>query len=287
MSRKSRKKRRPERSRRVNQIRRIAKHPDLELLEDRQLLAFNVIDADPDNLIIQADALLADDLVLEDHVDPGYMTLRSADSSSTHTFPNPSVSLTIELGDGVVGLLGTGDDQLLLTSFDAAFSASVLVDGGLGSDQVFITNDIHRPGADVAIAAQSASLHVNDGLTISTRDVAGTDLLADPSTGDSGDIQLLAPEILLGNNVHLLSHALASDPHAAGNIQLLATAETITPNIQLGVGSQAASITLGNSVVVRGADVEVSSTAADLNTADDAGNGGRGLDDWCSGHDYR
>src|SRR5690606_37028551 len=65
---------------------------------------------------------------------------------------------------------------------------------------------------------------VNDGVVISTRQVAGgtrNDHINGDSTGDSGDLTLKAQHIALGEGSMLLAHA--NNGHAAGDVSLLAT----------------------------------------------------------------
>ena len=226
------------------------------------------------NVIVDANPLLGDDLVLENHTGTGTMQVRSLNGTmESVSFANPTESLTINLGDGVYGLLGTGDDILSLTSFDSGFDAALIINGGDGADQVFVSQDIILPGSDINIKADSASLTVNDGVTLSTRTIGiSTDYANAASTGDSGNIDLVAEIITVGSGAMLLAHddRSTNQTTSAGDITLLAKKTGIKELEDLGplnFQEKVATIDIGAGAQISGTNLIIRAEAADKSFA--------------------
>jgi hypothetical protein len=225
------------------------------------------------NVIVDANPLLGDNLVLENNSISGSMQVSSLNGTmESVSFANPTESLTINLGDGVFGLLGTGDDILSLTSFDSGFDAALIINGGDGADQVFVSQDIILPGSDININADSANLTVNDGVTLSTRTIgASTDYANAASTGDSGNIDLVAEIITVGSGAMLLAHDdrstnQTSQTTSVGDITLLAKTTGIKELEDLGpinFQEKVATIDIGSGAQISGTNLIIRAEAAD------------------------
>jgi len=121
-----------------------------------------------------------------------------------------------------------------------------------------IATDQTTDGADLALEADE-KIDVTPGVMISTRQISDTDHLNDDSTGNSGDLRLEAPQIIIGDNAKLYAHAIGTDTdtgaaYEAGSITLLAEED-----VTIGTG---ADITLGN-------DASLYSYADDVTKAGD------------------
>ena len=225
------------------------------------------------NIIVEANPFLGDNLVLENHTSTGTMQVRSLNGTmESVSFANPTESLTINLGDGVYDLPGTADDILSLMSFDAAFDAALIINGGDGADQVFVSQDIILPGTDIDIKADSANLAVNDGVTLSTRTIgASTDYANAASTGDSGNIRLEAEIITVGSGAMLLAHddritGQTAQATSAGDITLLAKSTGIKELEDLGplnFQEKVATIDIGTGAQISGTNLIIRAEAAD------------------------
>ena len=76
---------------------------------------------------------------------------------------------------------------------------------------------------DVDLKVMAGDLQVDSNAVVSTRMIGGTDLLADPSTGDSGDISLSAQTITVQTGATLVAHHGGATQHDAGDITLKAS----------------------------------------------------------------
>ncbi|RLD99246.1 MAG: hypothetical protein DRI92_02610, partial [Aquificota bacterium] len=112
---------------------------------------------------------------------------------------------------------------------------------------------------------------VNDGVTVSTRQISGSDTreahLTKPSVGDSGSLTLEAPEITVGNGANLLT--FANNGYTGGDIILNAVDNTgdLTHTAQ-------AQIDL-NGAYLKGKDVTITATAR---SADEFSDGDSAID---------
>ena len=102
------------------------------------------------------------------------------------SFDTPSIGLSVDLR--------FGDDTLTIAGLTSNFDVPISINGGFGFDTVVVSGDLFLPGKDLTITAESIT--VNDGVTISTRQVGGSQ---DPqehrngtSTGNSGNITFVA-----------------------------------------------------------------------------------------------
>lgn len=150
------------------------------------------IDGDADDMTIDLSSLDGvsssdDQATLLNAATDGQITLRSDNSTFEHTtFNNPTNSLTIKLGGG--------DDSLTVESLDDAFSADLIISGDDNNllnlddpgDSVTFVSDLYLNGGNLEVTAETIT--VNDGVTISTRQVA-SDHVSGDSTGDSGVIR--------------------------------------------------------------------------------------------------
>jgi hypothetical protein len=151
---------------------------------------------------------IADDLTLAPDPDnPGMMRISGGSSFLFYTngefsegisFANPAIGLSINLR--------FGGDTLTLDGFTPDFKVPVTINGGFGSDSVNITSDLFLPGQDLTVNAER--IHVSDGITVSTRQVGGSQdpnaHLTAASTGASGSI------VFNAESSGLLFRALAS-----------------------------------------------------------------------------
>ncbi|WP_156177555.1 beta strand repeat-containing protein, partial [Crocosphaera watsonii] len=197
------------------------------------------IDGDADDMTIDLSSLDGvsssdDQATLLNAATDGQITLRSDNSTFEHTtFNNPTNSLTIKLGGG--------DDSLTVESLDDAFSADLIISGDDNNllnlddpgDSVTFVSDLYLNGGNLEVTAETIT--VNDGVTISTRQVA-SDHVSGDSTGDSGYIYFIGDNpisvdgalfssqpvetIDIGDNTQLLSHVQADSDFAAADIWL-------------------------------------------------------------------
>lgn len=126
---------------------------------------------------------------------------------------------------------------------------------------VTVSSNFYSGGADHTIQADD-SITVNAGVVISTRNVAGgagADQEVAASIGDSGDLMLEAPSILLANGSKLLAHA--DSGHAGGDVTLKAH-QNATTSI-MGYREATASIQVGDAgggATIRGRNIEAVAT---------------------------
>ena len=107
------------------------------------------------------------------------------DTFTPQTYTEPLDSLTINLGGNPAGT----KDHLTLKNL-GTLNTSLIVNGGLGFDQVTVTGDLQLPGQDLQITADK--IVVEQGALISTRDAVNNDDGVPPSRQDSGNILLIA-----------------------------------------------------------------------------------------------
>ena len=105
------------------------------------------------------------------------------------SFFTPTDSLTINMG--------AGNDSLTINYFEEGLGTSLIVDGEAGDD----------------------TITVPAGVTVSTREIAGTDHLNDLSSGPSGSLSFSAETIDVDAGASLLAHGASS-----GNVDLTAFA---------------------------------------------------------------
>ena len=136
-------------------------------------------------------------------------------------------------------------------------------------ENIEVTHDQRLGGASYTLQASNA-IKVADGVMISTRNIANYQSATQEqhrdgvSLGDSGDISLQAPSIVLGANAKLYAQT-NSATYKAGDISLKAQATDgalITPGIQVGVGSNKTEITLGQGVELRGGKVSITAESS-------------------------
>lgn len=124
-------------------------------------------------------------------------------------------------------------------------------------------------GADYTLQADDEIL-VGDGVTISTRNVSGSDHLNGTSVGDSGNLTLEAPEINIEHGARLLAHA--DNGYTAGKVTLLAEDTDNTFTIAIHFKDTKAHITLGDDdggVTIKGGEVSIKATADSQSRFDD------------------
>lgn len=134
----------------------------------------------------------------------------------------------------------TGADGLfLIDPFDLVVGG-VSVSSGPGDDLSFTTSII-SDGADVRLEADN-SIRVTGTGVIDTRDLDG----GGASEGDSGDITLVAPEIILDPGAQLLAGVTVGSVFAAGDVTLTAERSGGTARIVVGDVTGAATVTGGS-----------------------------------------
>lgn len=144
-------------------------------------------------------------------------------------------------------------------------SGQVLID----PEEINVTQDQRLGGANYTLQA-SKQINLANGVMVSTRNIANYQNASQDehrdavSIGNSGNISLEAPSIVLGDNAKLYAQTNTS-AYQAGDISLKASATEgalITPGIQVGVGSNKTEITLGKGVEVRGRKVSISAESS-------------------------
>lgn len=144
-------------------------------------------------------------------------------------------------------------------------AGSVLID----PEEINVAQDQRLGGANYTLQA-SKKISLADGVMVSTRNIANAQTATQDqhrdavSIGDSGNITLEAPSIVLGDNAKLYAHTNTS-AHQGGDITLKATATEgalITPGVQVGVGSNKTEISLGQGVEVRGRKVNITAESS-------------------------
>ncbi|MCM2265025.1 MAG: leukotoxin LktA family filamentous adhesin, partial [Desulfuromonadales bacterium] len=151
---------------------------------------------------------------------------------------------------------------------NAGQGGSILIDP---NNIEIVAVDQFLNGANYSLLANQ-SITVNDGVIISTRKVAGlntlTNHLTGASTGNSGNLSLIAPSITVGAS-YLLAHVEDGSTRTAGDINLTAT--NISNNV-VGIGadiqSNTAQINLNNSVL-KGGNITLAATAGNSRLFDD------------------
>ena len=201
--------------------------PDASIAWDYLLAPLTFQDDGAGNLTVTGTAGV-DDVVLESGPAAGQMTVRTADNSWSQTFSVAGVaSLTLDLGNG--------DDSLALGNFDPAFAGDLRVSNGGGIDSVTVNANaaVLSRGGDITIA--SDKIDIGAGGLISTRTISGNDYFNAVSTGNSGDITLIAPEITIADRASLLAQIENGSSFMGGDITLFADAgyalnwQSITP----------------------------------------------------------
>lgn len=170
-------------------------------------------------------------------------------------FPNPSNSLTINLGDN--------GDTLAVSSLDAGYAASLVINGGTGVDSVTVDQvtiaDTPGRGLDVSTVE---SLQISDStFTGNTADVGGGIRIL-------GGVASISNSTVTGNTSTVTSE---TDPLAGGGA-IFTTAELTVSGSTI-ANNQAGSA--GGGVLVRdGGSLSISSSTISNNTA---GRGGGGI----------
>jgi len=227
----------------------------------------------------QLDSILTSDdqASLLDATTAGQITLRSDNGTFEHTtFNNPTSSLSINLGGG--------DDSLTIESLDSAFSADLTVTGDDGDDSVTFANDLFLNGGNLEITAETVT--VNDGITISTRQVA-SDHVSGNSTGDSGNIYFIGDNpltvdgalvssqpvetITIGDNAQLLSHVEASSDYSASDIWLNAryfSNSSLFNLLPINYSPLTTSIDIGADALLKGNNIIIKAQAEDKSFAE-------------------
>jgi len=183
----------------------------------------------------------AETITLTDAAAPGFMTIDSTLGESV-TFANPTSSLTINAG--------TGDDTVTITSVDAAFDASLTIDGNDATDTVNLNAALTIDSDSVAVTAET--INVTAAITTTTTgDItldADTLVDLDASLTAAGALTIQnAAEIDLGAGVSLSAQGGNVDLDnsvtlidlsgtgganvitAAGSVEMAAVSDTGTP----------------------------------------------------------
>lgn len=135
--------------------------------------------------------------------------------------------------------------------------------------EINLTQDQRLGGTNYSLQA-SEKINVADGVMISTRNITNYQTASQQehrdavSVGDSGDITLEAPTIVLGQNAKLYAHT-NNAAFEAGDVTLKAIAAEgalLTPGILVGVGSNKTEITLGAGAEIRGGQVTLSAESS-------------------------
>lgn len=148
-------------------------------------------------------------------------------------------------------------------------AGSILIDP---TDIELVTTNQYTYGASFTLQANE-KITVADGVTISTRNIgAGSDHLNDSSVGNSGDLTLEAPEIIVEHGARLLAHVEDGSIYAAGDISLTAKDTDDQFTIAIHFKDTKAHITLGDDtggVTMKGGDINISATADSQSRFDD------------------
>lgn len=197
------------------------------------------------------------------HANPMAPMVSVFETRTAQTFPagqdfivNGNLVLTLT-GDVVLGsVVGNGD---------ATFDSFTLNTTG----KVVVTENIGGGGlGNIAINA-AGGIEVAPGVTITSRQFAGSESLGGASTGNSGNITLTSRDIEIDNGARLLAHA--TNGFTAGMITLNA-AQAINFTFVLGIQSfqvaQAnANIGIGGDAILKGATITITTSATTSKSA--------------------
>ncbi|MCG8448164.1 MAG: hypothetical protein MI725_01115, partial [Pirellulales bacterium] len=154
------------------------------------------------------------------------ITFQGDTSADTIEF---SVDASGQLTHNLGGTGGFADNNDLDSSTAGSQSRNVNTIDSLSyqdtgkDDSVFFlgSNDFDFNGGSLTV--NSGSIDVAAGRIISTRQISGSDLLNDDSSGDSGDISFTAHTITVNTGAMLLAHASGSGGHDAGDVSISAS----------------------------------------------------------------
>jgi hypothetical protein len=203
----------------------------------------------------------------------GFLTLSDPGSAETTTFRDPTGSLTINLGQGVI----TGN-TLTIQSLDSAFAAGLIVasqDAGsiadaitgsffipLSNNTVNVDTNVSTDGGEFSINA--ATVNVQAGVTIDTRS----------PTASSGEIRIAGPEgstqgphnVTIGSGAVLDANAFNSSV-SAGNITIEVSDQNYRPiELPIAYSQKSVGITL-TGATVEGGDITITAEATDISLA--------------------
>ncbi len=210
----------------------------------------------PDVTVTGSDA--NDQLVLEaDPSHAGSLRVRSLNGTiESVSFPDPSNSLTINLGNG--------NDTLAINALDPGFGGSLTVKGGSGVDEIDISQNVQLklPGHSLSLSAQT--IRVNTGVTINTTKAGGNGTISltavDTQTGTNGSantlIQITGATITGGDIT--ISASSTETPSATGSALELINAQS---HAQVSINNASHVTSSGKVTVTAASTVTATATA--------------------------
>ncbi|WP_293776099.1 leukotoxin LktA family filamentous adhesin [uncultured Oxalicibacterium sp.] len=187
-------------------------------------------------------------------LDKGGVVAANAGASGDGGFVELSADKSVTWGGSLQANAGAGGK-----------AGQVLID----PENIDIVEDQRLGGANYTLQA-SNTINIADGVMVSTRNIANYQTATQQqhrdavSIGDSGNITLEAPTIVVGEDAKLYAHTNTSS-YQAGNITLKAVATEgalITPGVQVGVGSNKTEITLKQGAELRGKQVTITAESS-------------------------
>ncbi len=197
---------------------------------------------------------------------------------------------TITASVGTVDLEGVATDGQSLTI--QALGAPSGEAGNLMATQVNINGNLDTQGGSLSILNMEG-VDVASGVTVSARNMSGTDEVNSASTGNSGNITITAenpdvlnpllnvnfnsPNVTIGTGAQVLAQAVNSggSTWAPGSVTIEASNTNYSPDTlfftDLAAVARQASITVGTDAIIEGSDVTLEGTAGDVALANAIG----------------
>jgi hypothetical protein len=218
-----------------------------------------------------------------------YSTDLDSSTSGTQTLAVGSgVSIMVQAASGAdLGTIGFQDfaaDGADLTVDLSNASATVdlqnvSTSGGdltVTSKNVTIEGDVLTAGGALTLTA--STIDVASGVTVSTRQISGSDQSIGTSTGDSGSLSFQASQITVSSGASVLTHVESGGAFVAGSLTLEATdgltsSESLAQLLSIGGDWTATSATISlTGATIKGGTVSISASAdsADLWDDDDS-----------------
>ena len=266
-----------------------------DLLEHRTLLTISAVPGNANSvgfLGVAADTLYlkTDSSGVLEWSSDGTNFTTDIDSAGAAATLNPSLPTTITVSVGTVDVEGiaTGGQNLTIQALGAPGGQG----GNLMATQLNINGNLETQGGSLSILNMEGVDLATD-VTVSTRNITGTDEVNSASTGNSGNITITAenpdalnpllnvnfnsPNVTIGTGAQILAQAVNSggSTWAPGSVTIEASNTNYSPDTlfftDLAAVARQASITVGADAIIEGSDVTLEGTAGDVALANAIG----------------